>query len=79
MTGTSVENSLPDLWSLADFAIPGLLGSRSDFEAVYPDGLESAQAIGLLTDPLILKRRVVDVAADLPERINIDVPTRAGR
>lgn len=78
MTGTPVENSLLDLWSLADFAIPGLLGSRSDFEAAYPDSLESAQAIGLLTDPLILKRRVADVAADLPERINVDVPLELG-
>lgn len=74
MTGTPVENSLLDLWALADFAIPGLLGSRHDFEAAYPDSIESAQAIGHFTDPLILKRRVADVAGDLPERINIDVP-----
>lgn len=74
MTGTPVENSLLDLWSLADFAIPGLLGTRSEFEATYPDNLESAQALSLITDPLILKRRVADVAADLPERINIDIP-----
>lgn len=74
MTGTPVENSLLDLWSLADFAIPGLLGSRCDFEAAYPDNVESAQRIARLTDPVILKRRVADVAGDLPERIDIDVP-----
>lgn len=74
MTGTPVENSLLDLWSLADFAIPGLLGSRREFEAAYPDNIESAQAIGYFTDPVILKRRVADVAGDLPERIDIDVP-----
>jgi SNF2 family DNA or RNA helicase len=74
MTGTPVENSLLDLWSLADFAIPGLLGSRHEFEARYPDNIESAQAIGCFTDPVILKRRVADVAGDLPERIDIDVP-----
>lgn len=74
MTGTPVENSLLDLWSLADFALPGLLGSRQEFEATYPDNVESAQAIGYFTDPVILKRRVVDVADDLPERIDIDVP-----
>lgn len=74
MTGTPVENSLLDLWSLADFAIPGLLGSRREFEAAYSDSLESAQAIGHFTDPIILKRRVVDVAGDLPARINIDIP-----
>lgn len=74
MTGTPVENGLLDLWSLADFAIPGLLGSRHDFEVAYPDNIDSAQAIGRFTDPLILRRRVADVASDLPERINIDVP-----
>jgi SNF2 family DNA or RNA helicase len=74
MTGTPVENSLLDLWSLADFAIPGLLGSRSEFEALYPDTLESAQAVACFTDPIILKRRVADVAGDLPERIDIDIP-----
>src|SRR5690606_39012434 len=30
--------------------------------------------VGRFTDPMILKRRVSDVAGDLPERINIDVP-----
>lgn len=74
MTGTPVENSLLDLWSLADFAIPGLLGSRREFEQEYPDSVDSAQKIGRLCDPLILKRRVADVAGDLPERIDIDVP-----
>ena len=32
MTGTPVENTLLDLWSLMDFAIPGLLGTRKKFE-----------------------------------------------
>ncbi|WP_084187152.1 DEAD/DEAH box helicase [Cupriavidus sp. SK-4] len=73
MTGTPVENTLLDLWSLADFAIPGVLGSRSQFEANYPDSLDSAQLIGQLTDPIVLKRRVIEVANDLPDRLNIDV------
>lgn len=74
MTGTPVENSLMDLWSLADFAIPGMLGDRSVFEVEFPDTIEAGQALGRLTDPIILKRRVRDVAADLPERIDIDLP-----
>jgi len=74
MTGTPVENSLADLWSLADVAIPGLLGSRDDFEQEYGDTVEAAQALRPVTDPVILKRRVADVAGDLPERIDIDVP-----
>ncbi|MEP3046336.1 MAG: DEAD/DEAH box helicase [Roseibium sp.] len=74
MTGTPVENTLLDLWSLCDFAIPGLLGTRTEFEADFPDSLASGEALGRLTDPIILKRRVGDVAGDLPERIDIDVP-----
>lgn len=74
MTGTPVENTLLDLWSLADFVIPGLIGSRSEFEIEFPDSIESAQSVGRFTDPVILKRRVADVAKDLPERIDIDIP-----
>jgi SNF2 family DNA or RNA helicase len=74
MTGTPVENSLLDLWSLVDFAIPGMLGERSVFDVEFPDTVEAGQALGRLTDPIILKRRVMDVAADLPERIDIDLP-----
>jgi SNF2 family DNA or RNA helicase len=74
MTGTPVENSLVDLWSLTDFAIPGLLGSLSEFESSFPDSLDSGQQLKRLTDPIILKRRVADVASDLPERIDVDVP-----
>jgi SNF2 family DNA or RNA helicase len=74
MTGTPVENTLVDLWSLTDFAIPELLGSLSEFEILFPDSLTSAQELKRLTDPIILKRSVADVADDLPERIDIDVP-----
>lgn len=74
MTGTPVENTLLDLWSLADFAIPGLLGSQTDFEAEFPDSVEAGQRLGGLTDPIILKRRVADVATDLPKRMDIDLP-----
>lgn len=74
MTGTPVENTLLDLWSLVDFAIPGLLGSRSTFETKFPDTMDAAKELGIITDPIILKRRVADVADDLPERVDIDLP-----
>jgi SNF2 family DNA or RNA helicase len=78
MTGTPVENSLLDLWSLTDFVIPGLLGTRRDFESDFPDDVESAKALSPITDPIILKRRVTDVAGDLPERLDIDIPLELG-
>jgi SNF2 family DNA or RNA helicase len=74
MTGTPVENTLVDLWSLTDFAIPGMLGDLKSFELEFPDTFEAGQALGTLTDPVILRRRIADVANDLPERIDIDLP-----
>lgn len=74
MTGTPVENTLLDLWSLVDLAVPGMLGERSVFEVEYPDTLEAGQGLAQLTDPVVLKRRVADVAGDLPKRIDVDIP-----
>ena len=74
MTGTPVENTLLDLWSLIDLAVPGMLGQQGVFKVEYPDTVEAAQSLARLTDPVILKRRVADVAGDLPERIDVDLP-----
>lgn len=78
VTGTPVENSLTDLWSLADFAVPGVLGDIEAFSSEYPDSEESAHRLATLTNPLVLKRKVEDVAQDLPERITIDLPIALG-
>ena len=78
MTGTPVENTLLDLWSLADFAVPGLLGTQDQFEAEYPDGEEAARALNAITGPIVLRRMVEDVAGDLPERIDVDLPIGLG-
>lgn len=71
VTGTPVENKLTDLWSIADFALPGLLGSRQDFEAAYDDSHEDASRLAPVVAPILLRRQVVDVAKDLPPRIDI--------
>lgn len=78
MTGTPVETSLQDLWSLTDLAIPGLLGDREQFLHHYPDDEASAHQLADITAPIVLRRRVADVAGDLPERIDIDVPLELG-
>ena len=78
VTGTPVENHLLDLWSLADIAVPGLLGPRDWFEAQFPDTEDAARELARLTGPVVLKRRVRDVAQDLPERIDIEVPVELG-
>ncbi len=78
VTGTPVENHLLDLWSLADLAVPGLLGSREVFELRFPDTDDAARALSVITAPVVLKRMVRDVAQDLPERRDIPVPIELG-
>lgn len=74
VTGTPVENSLTDLWSISDFVLPGLLGSRRDFEAHFENTASDASQLAPVIAPILLRRRVKDVAKDLPERIDIPQP-----
>lgn len=78
VTGTPVENHLLDLWSLADIAIPGLLGPRDWFELHFPDTEDAARELAQITSPVVLRRQVRDVAGDLPERMDIEVPIELG-
>ncbi|RMH15386.1 MAG: DEAD/DEAH box helicase, partial [Gammaproteobacteria bacterium] len=71
VTGTPVENRLTDLWSIMDFAIPGLLGTRDEFERTYPDDTRGAARLEPIVSPVMLRRRVSEVAGDLPERIDM--------
>lgn len=74
VTGTPVENRLEDLWSIMDFSCPGLLGTHEDFDKNYNDNQESAENLETIVSPLMLRRRVADVATDLPEKIIIPQP-----
>lgn len=71
ITGTPVENRLTDLWSIMDFVLPGYLGSLNAFSDKYDNDVEAAASIEPLISPLMLRRRVSEVAGDLPERIDI--------
>jgi SNF2 family DNA or RNA helicase len=66
VSGTPIENHLSDLWSLADFVIPGVLGSSEWFMSNFGDDEESAEALREIVSPIILRRRVSEVAKDLP-------------
>ncbi|WP_382199797.1 DEAD/DEAH box helicase [Hydrogenophaga defluvii] len=76
VTGTPVENRLDDLWSLADFALPGLLGSVSEFRASFSDDINDASRLGPIVSPILLRRKVADVAKDLPPKIEIPQPIK---
>ena len=71
VSGTPVENRFRDLWSIMDFSCPGLLGSLNHFESSYKDTESSADRIEHIVSPLMLRRRIADVAGDLPEKIII--------
>jgi SNF2 family DNA or RNA helicase len=54
-----------------DFVAPGCFGRLSEFEMDYPDDLEGAQALEPILSPIMIRRRVTDVAQDLPDRIDV--------
>ena len=85
LTGTPVENSLADLWSLFDFVNPGLLGSSKLF-ATWVKRLAAARPsapphhisnpyapLRDLVAPYILRRMKTDrsVIADLPDKTEV--------
>lgn len=42
MTGTPVENSYQDLWCIMDFVLPGLLGSRKEFNKIFKESKDAS-------------------------------------
>lgn len=78
LTGTPVENSLADLWSLFDFLNPGLLGSASRFKRFVKSLAERSHdpyaPLRRLTQPYILRRLKTDrrIISDLPEKSEVD-------
>jgi len=71
VTGTPVENRLLDLWSLSDFAFPSFLGDLKNFQETFTDDISGAEALEPIISPILLRRRVKQVANDLPERIDV--------
>jgi SNF2 family DNA or RNA helicase len=76
LTGTPVENRLTELWSIADFLNPGILGPASIFRARYSVPVErfadadAAARLRRVTRPFLLRRVKTDkaVITDLPEK-----------
>lgn len=78
VTGTPFENHIEDIWSIVDFILPNYLGKLGPFIKEFGDDIESAERIEPLITPLMLRRRVVEVADDLPDRIDIPQPIIMG-
>jgi superfamily II DNA or RNA helicase len=75
LTGTPVENSLLDLWSLFEFILPGYLGTRQDFKDRYETPLLNGergpvwQRLSRRLVPYLLRRRKQEILTELPEKI----------
>ncbi len=75
LTGTPIENSVLDLWSIFDFLMPGYLGATKDFRERYETPIAklrdaaTQERLARRVRPFILRRLKRDVAADLPEKL----------
>lgn len=75
LTGTPLENSVADLWSLFDFLMPGYLGSADDFRDRYEVAITKERDAGALQRlrrrirPFLLRRLKKEVVRELPDKI----------
>lgn len=74
LSGTPLENHLGELWSLMDFALPGLLGRRDQFRQQFRTPIESQgdrerqQQLARRVAPFLLRRTKAEVVSDLPAK-----------
>ncbi len=73
LTGTPIENSLSELWSIFDFIMPEYLYSHSRFVELYEKPIlkEDMKALSDLhqhIEPFILRRMKKDVLTELPDK-----------
>ena len=75
LTGTPLENSIRDLWSLFEFLIPGYLGTRKDFQDRYEKPLAIGESGGIWprllrrVRPWMLRRTKSEILKELPPKI----------
>ena len=75
LTGTPIENSLTELWSIFDFIMPSYLLSRSKFAKQFEKPIvkdaddKTLDKLGKHIRPFILRRLKKDVLKELPDKI----------
>lgn len=81
LTGTPIENHVGDLWSIMEFLMPGMLGSRRFFTKTYVKPIQKGHDEALLrslkriVSPFIMRRMKSDrdIVPDLPRKIETKV------
>ncbi|MDO4926920.1 MAG: SNF2 helicase associated domain-containing protein [Turicibacter sp.] len=75
LTGTPLENSIADVWSIFDFILPGYLLSYAKFKKQYENPIIKDQdekllaRVHQLVAPFILRRLKKDVLTELPDKV----------
>ena len=79
LTGTPIENSIDELWSIFDFIMPGFLPELVFFDKKYKikefddEANKKIGELNKLVSPFILRRRKRDVIKDLPDKIENNI------
>ena len=74
LTGTPIENSLSELWSIFDYIMPGYLFTYRKFKNLFEipisrDNNENAmKKLRMLIEPFVLRRTKKEVLTELPEK-----------
>ncbi len=74
LTGTPIENTLTELWSIFDFLLPGYLGGHKTFRQKYETGIvrdgdaDKTDNLRRHIAPFILRRLKRDVLTELPDK-----------
>ena len=75
LSGTPIENSALDLWTIFRFLMPGLLGGRKEFEKdILEDPKKSAILLRKQVSPFVLRRLKSEVATELPPKLETELP-----
>ncbi|MEY4544547.1 MAG: hypothetical protein RL685_742 [Pseudomonadota bacterium] len=77
LTGTPIENRLTEIWSIFDFVSPGILPPLPKFEERFSRPIDqgdskAAARLKAIIHPFILRRTKLEVAKDLPAKIESD-------
>mgnify|MGYP000037629656 FL=1 len=79
LTGTPLENSILELWSIFDFIMPGYLASLTKFQSKYKikdfdeDSEILIKGLSKQINPFILRRKKQDVVKELPDKLINDI------